>query len=116
MGGAALLTSDLFRLPTLLDQDTQDKLGRKRWLAAKDPTELTGAERIELQKLDDELQRLGFNYEFRDPLYSEFLKAWAEASQRQTEPMRTKLTKKEQAAQAKLVRRIVAGMKSRKGG
>lgn len=74
MGVAAILTSDLFRLRTTLDQATQSELDRQRELAMKDP--LTEGEEAELRALGQRLQRLGFSQTTRDPLYQLFLEAW----------------------------------------
>lgn len=75
MGVAAILTSDLFRLRSTLDSETQQDLDRQRQLAMKkDP--LDAAERAELEQLSARLRSLGFSKVNRDPLYEQFLKAW----------------------------------------
>jgi len=108
MGVAGLLTSELFGLPTTLDLETQRKLDRKRELAVKE--ELTEKESRELEKLNEELGRMGFLSAFRDPLYSQFIKAVREYEQFQ----RPALTPEERAEQTKLAREIVAKLKKGK--
>jgi hypothetical protein len=76
MGVAAILTSDLFRLRTTLDANTQKSLDRQRILAMKEP--LSREEEIELRDLKLKLQNLGFAQTIRDPLYELFIKAWTE--------------------------------------
>jgi predicted ATPase len=75
MGVAAILTSDLFRLRSTLDQHTQRELDRQRILAMG---ELSAEERMELGDLDLRLSNKGFTRTIRDPLYQLFIKAWTE--------------------------------------
>lgn len=75
MGVAAILTSDLFRLRTTLDQDTQNDLDRQRLLAMSDLTPETEAE---LAALTKRLATKGFARTIRDPLYEVFTRAWTE--------------------------------------
>lgn len=75
MGVAAILTSDLFRLRTTLDQETQDDLDRQRLLAM---SELTPAREAELAALTQRLHAMGFARTIRDPLYEIFTRAWTE--------------------------------------
>lgn len=74
MGVAAILTSDLFRLRTTLDLETQRRLDRQRELIQKD--DRSDEEESELSELLRELDRLGFSRTTRDPLYELFLRAW----------------------------------------
>ena len=66
MGVAAILTSDLFRLRTTLDAETQERLDRQRILMQKD--DRNDEEEAELEGLHKELDRLGFSRTIRDPL------------------------------------------------
>jgi predicted ATPase len=75
MGVAAILTSDLFRLRTTLDQETQDDLDRQRLLAM---SELTPETEAELAAVTARLHSKGFNRAIRDPLYEVFARAWTE--------------------------------------
>jgi predicted ATPase len=76
MGVAAILTSDLFRLRSTLDSETQAALDRQRVLAMKQ--EFTPEEESELSALKARLRSLGFVQTIRDPLYELFVKAWTE--------------------------------------
>lgn len=105
MGVAALLTSDIFGLPTALDLETQKKLDRKSELSIKENP--SAADYKELEKLNEELDKMGFLVAFRDPLYSKFVKATKEYDQLR----RPALTKDDRAKQAELARDIVAKLK-----
>lgn len=106
MGVAGLLTSEVFGLPTTLDSPTQKMLDRKRELAMKD--KLTDDDMNELAKLDGELERMGFLSSFRDPLYSQFVKALREYDQFK----RPALTRDEKEEQVRIAREIVARLKA----
>ncbi|MGC4859303.1 AAA family ATPase [Micromonospora sp. DT41] len=73
MGVGAILTSDLFRLRSTLDPDTQQDLDRQRFLAM---SARTPAENEELRVLNARLRELGLTMAARDPLYELFLRAW----------------------------------------
>ncbi|MFG3553375.1 AAA family ATPase [Micromonospora sp. NPDC047557] len=73
MGVGAILTSDLFRLRSTLDPETQHDLDRQRSLAMSDRTP---AENDELRELNARLRRLGLTMAARDPLYELFVRAW----------------------------------------
>lgn len=107
MGVAGLLTSELFGLPTTLDLETQGKLDRKKELVVKE--KLTEAEKVELEKLDRELAKMGFLSAFRDPLYSLFLRELRKYEQFK----KPALTPAEKAEQAKLAREIVAELRKK---
>ena len=75
MGFTATLT-EIFGLNTTLDAETQRKVDRRNDLAAS--THRTNEQEIELLAINDELNRLGFLFEDREPLYQAFLQAWRE--------------------------------------
>ncbi|MBB1152509.1 AAA family ATPase [Amycolatopsis dendrobii] len=75
MGVAAILTSDLFRLRSTLDSQTQADLDRQRRLAVK---EKTPEEEDELRQLNEFLHGKGLTQATRDPLYQLFVRAWTE--------------------------------------
>jgi predicted ATPase len=77
MGVQAILTSDLFRLRTTLDPETQHDLDVQRRLSMK-TEDLTPLEESELQQVSTKLDESGFSNSNRDPLYSLFLKKWTE--------------------------------------
>lgn len=71
LGFAGVLT-DVFGLSSSLDKPTQEKIDRRNELAREEV--LTPAMAKEFAEIKDELRHLGFLYEERDKLYSEFLK------------------------------------------
>ena len=71
MGIAALLTSDLFDLPTALDLQTQNDLDRMRNLMLK--KDRSDKENMELNTLNNSLSDMEFTMTTRDPLYNKFL-------------------------------------------
>lgn len=74
MGYAGIITSDMFGLNSSLDTYTQKLLERKNIFTVKE-TPLTDAERIELTKINNELEDLGFRFSMRDAQYERYLKA-----------------------------------------
>ncbi|TKC04864.1 AAA family ATPase [Pedobacter frigoris] len=76
LGVAGILTSELFGLPSILDQPTLDKLNQKRILQVKmKDSGLSDDEMITLKKLEEQLEELGFSRYQRDPLYQKFIEA-----------------------------------------
>ncbi len=109
MGVAAILTSDLFRLRSTLDSETQQDLDRQRQLAMKNEP-LDAAERAELEQLSTRVRALGFSKVNRDPLYEQFLKAWTA----QEDPSWNKtvnLTEQQMRDRAALADQIVRDLK-----
>jgi predicted ATPase len=75
LGFTATLT-EIFGLPTTLDIKTQRAIDERNILAKiEDRSE---DQERELIVANDELARLGFLFEDREPLYNDFLKAWHE--------------------------------------
>lgn len=72
MGINFLLRSDMFGLKTTIDQPTTEDIEARNKLASK-PTSLTPAEKRELQRLNDQLEPLGFNLSTDDPDYMDYL-------------------------------------------
>lgn len=71
MGYAGILTSDMFGLQTTLDQPTENLVRDRRALTEKD--ELTGPEQVDLQRIDKELETLGFSTAHWDSDYQVYL-------------------------------------------
>lgn len=71
LGFAGVLT-DIFGLSSSLDKPTQERIDRRNELAREE--ELTPAMAKEFADIKEELRHLGFLYEERDKLYSEFLR------------------------------------------
>jgi hypothetical protein len=74
MGFAGILTSDIFGLRSTLDNETLAKLDRQRRLLIKEENELTEAEKIELNHLNQELEDIDATRFVRDPYYALFVK------------------------------------------
>ncbi len=72
MGYAAIVASDMFGIASTLDQSTQLLLERQRIIGSK--SNLTPAEQNELDKLNDELNKLGFRFFHPDDEYSRYLR------------------------------------------
>lgn len=76
LGVAGILTSEFFKLPSTLDEDTLDLLNRRNELIAKqDDNKLTDKESSELKEIFYYLNNLGINTTDRDPLYEKFIVA-----------------------------------------
>ncbi len=75
MGIPALLLSEVYGLRSVLPPATMELLGRKRSLAAKE--NLTDPDRRELQYLDEKLKSADLLAENRDPMYRDFVQAYA---------------------------------------
>ncbi|MEG4682416.1 AAA family ATPase [Enterobacter cloacae] len=72
-GFMATLT-EIFGLNTTLDLETQSLLDQRNELARIENR--SEGENNQLDLINDHLNRLGFSFENRDPLYSDFLLAW----------------------------------------
>ena len=76
LGVAGILTSDFFNLPAAVDEDTYERLQRKRVLEVQHRNNnLNQSELDELEILEKELSKLGFSNVQRDPLYQKFIEA-----------------------------------------
>ncbi len=71
MGVNLILRSDMFGLETTLDDATNRKLTRRNALACKD--KLSAGEVLELERINEEVDLLGFNTSSDDPDYTDFL-------------------------------------------
>ncbi len=79
LGVAGILTSELFGLPTTLDEETSSVLHRRNELLIKqEKGELSAEEKTELNKIFQNLNSLGINTTDRDPLYQRFIVAISE--------------------------------------
>jgi predicted ATPase len=73
LGFTSILTQ-IFGLPTTVDLETQKMLDERNDLIRADPRSEDDEKR--LIELTEELNRLGFTIESREPAYEQFLKAW----------------------------------------
>lgn len=71
LGIGGVLT-DIFGMPSTLDQPTQELIDKRNKLARQE--RLSVAQAQELEVINEELRKLGFMYEERDELYREFLR------------------------------------------
>jgi len=112
MGVAAILTSDLFRLRSTLDAETQQDLDRQRILAMK--SDLSSDEELELKQIKERLRGRGFASTIRDPLYELFVRAWTERE----DPSWTdavQLTDEQRRQRAALANEIVTQLRRERG-
>lgn len=112
MGVAAILTSDLFRLRSTLDAETQQDLDRQRILAMK--SDLSADEELELKQIKERLRGRGFTSTIRDPLYELFVRAWTERE----DPSWTdavQLTDEQRRQRAALANEIVMQLRRERG-
>lgn len=72
MGYAAIVTSDMFGIASTLDRSTQVLLEKQRALASKE--RLSAKELAELDRLNLELNRLGFRFFHPDDEFSRYLR------------------------------------------
>lgn len=72
MGYAAIVTSDMFGIASSLDLPTQELLETQRAFAAKET--LTDQEQQDLDRINTQLDRLGFRFFHPDDEYSRYLR------------------------------------------
>lgn len=72
MGYAAIVTSDMFGIASSLDSSTQLLLEKQRAFSAK--PDLSDSEQVALDKVNDELNRLGFRFFHPDDEFSRYLR------------------------------------------
>ena len=103
MGFTATLT-EIFGLSTTLDAETQRKVDRRNELAAS--THRTNEQEIELLAINDELNRAGFLFEDREPLYQDFLHAWRDLLYADRPPLGPDELQARHAAMTQLLRSL----------
>jgi len=103
LGVAGILTSELFGLPTALDQPTLDLLQeRNELLYRQDHQQLDEIGQVRLQELFMILNRKGFARIDKDPLYERFLRAYLQRTEAKMPIQQDFITKEERAAQDKI--------------
>lgn len=91
LGVEGILTSELFGLPTTLDEPTKAILdARNNLLVKQQKQQLTDEEQIQLRNIFSELENLGFSNTFRDPLYQKFIVAYKQRIKDETKLSYTK--------------------------
>ncbi len=82
LGVDNILKSELFGLPSTLDEPTLQKIEKRNCLAIKNANDRASEEELfELNQLHNELQTLGFTNPFNDPLYQKFAVAYQKYEQ-----------------------------------
>lgn len=101
--GAGFMSTltEVFGLNTTLDLETQKLLDDRNDLAHI--VNRTEAQNNQLDLLNDELNRLGFSFENRDPLYSEFLLAWQDLKYSDKPPLTPDKAAQRRAAMKKVI-------------
>jgi hypothetical protein len=84
LGIGGVLT-DIFGMPSTLDEPTQELIDRRNKLARR--PQLNGAQAQQLEAINAELSKLGFMYEERDELYREFLQKLDDVELADAEPL-----------------------------
>lgn len=111
LGVEGILTSELFGLPTTLDEETQNDLNKRNDLLLKQHQgSISDLELIELNSLFTKLDELGFSKTFRDPLYQKFIIAYKEHLK---DNSLTSYTKEELNAQNKMALEILEELKEK---
>lgn len=100
MGFTATLT-EIFGLPTSLDTETQRQVDDRNALARIDHR--TEEQERQLIAINDKLNRLGFMFEDREPLYQDFLRALHDVRYADRAPLSPEQIEKRHAAMKKLI-------------
>jgi predicted ATP-binding protein involved in virulence len=88
LGIAGILTSELFGLPSILDEDTMKELEEKRMLQILfKENKLDEEQKARLIKLEDKLEKYGFSKYQRDPLYQKFIFAFMQHEELRKAPI-----------------------------
>lgn len=103
MGFTATLT-EIFRLPTTLDTETQ-RLIDQRNVLIQNPDK-TKDEEIRLIELTEKLNRLGFMFESREPLYQDFLRNWQDVKYSEKPPLTPTQIERRRLGMRELIRRL----------
>jgi len=106
MGFTATLT-EIFGLNTSLDIDTQRLVDERNALAKL--TKKSDKQEREFIKINDELARLGFLFEDREPLYQDFLRTWHDVRYADRPP----LTPEKIAQRHQAMKTLIQGLTSK---
>ena len=104
LGFAGVLT-DIFGLSSSLDKPTQVKIDRRNELAAEE--KLNPAMAKEFADIKEELRHLGFLYEERDKLYSEFLRQLDNVELADVDPLTPDELRAREAESREIVERLL---------
>ncbi|HEX8209293.1 MAG TPA: AAA family ATPase [Longimicrobium sp.] len=104
MGFTATLT-EIFGLPTTLDPETQRLVDARNSLARLE--ERTAEQEQRLVLLNDQLARLGFMFEDREPLYQDFLHAWQDVRYADRPPLSPEEAARRHGVMSALIKRLL---------
>jgi len=105
MGFTATLT-EIFGLSTSLDTETQKKIDERNTLARID--QRTEEQEKQLIEINDKLNRLGFMFEDREPLYQDFLRAWHDVRYADRPPLSPDQIENQNKAMQGLIKELLA--------
>lgn len=108
--GVAGVLRVMFDLESSLGRQTEEKLRRRHELYGK--KNRTPEEETELRGLSEELGRLGFMREFRDPTYGRFVRAMAEQKAFEAKPVSPEAMREQEELARKAAEKIVAEEKA----
>jgi len=103
LGFTATLT-EIFGLSSSLDQETQHKLDERNELAKI--KNRSSEQDLELAVLNDELKRLGFIFENREPLYHKFLQSLQDTRYANKPILTREQLEKRRAAMTKIIQQL----------
>ena len=109
MGFTATLT-EIFGLPTSLDPETQRDVDERNTLVQI--AQRTEEQQRQLISINDKLNRLGFMFEDREPLYNEFLQSWKDVRYADRPPLSPDQVENRRQAMNMLIKQLLA----KKGG
>jgi len=105
MGFTATLT-EVFGLPSSLDPETQRDVDERNALARIEKR--TEQQEKQLIAINDKLNRLGFMFEDREPLYQDFLRAWQDVRYADRPPLSPEQIEKRYAAMRELIKALMS--------
>lgn len=109
IGFSALLT-EIFGLPTTLDPETQRQIDDRNTLARMDKR--TEKQDSQLIEINEKLDRLGFLFDNREPLYSDFLKAVHDVRYANKPVMTPDQVEARRKAMAEIIRELTNGRRA----
>jgi ABC-type cobalamin/Fe3+-siderophores transport system ATPase subunit len=105
MGFTATLT-EIFGLATSLDSETQQMVDDRNDLAGI--ADKTDKQEKTLIEINDKLNRLGFLFEDREPLYQDFLRAWHDVRYADRPPLSPEQIEARHLAMKTLIKQLMA--------
>lgn len=105
MGFTATLT-EIFGLPTTLDEETQKLIDERNALTHL--VRKSDEQEKRLIEISDQLSRLGFLFEDREPLYQDFLRSWHDIKFADRPPLTPSMIAKRHEAMKSLIREMMS--------